>query len=226
MPTPDIAKVEAAIVEMTNTLRRQHKVGEVKPDPKLEAAARSYARFLADTPIFSHTADGRQPSDRAKSAGYEPCFVSENLSSNLDTRGFETSQLAREAVEGWMNSPGHRKNLLADHVVDIGVGVAKAAGEEKYLSVQLFARPQALAYTFRINNASGQTVRYTFLDRAHEIGPHYSMRHTACMPGAITFQHPKTDSVLGRYEARDGTIYVLRRSHDQGVRIDVTRSDK
>src|SRR5690606_21415516 len=106
-----------AIVEMTNAIRRQHKLGEVKTDPVLEKTARGYARFLAQSNLFSHTADGRQPADRAKAAGYAPCFVSENLSSNLDTRGFETRQLAHEAVQGWMNSPGHRQNMLTEHVV-------------------------------------------------------------------------------------------------------------
>ncbi|MCL4765072.1 MAG: CAP domain-containing protein [Hyphomicrobiaceae bacterium] len=224
MPTPDIPQVEIAIVELTNAVRKQHSLGEVKPDPELEKAAREYARFLAGSPAFSHTADGRQPADRAKAAGYEPCFISENLSSNLDSRGFETRQLAREAVHGWLNSPGHRKNLLMEHVVDIGVAVAKAPDEQRYVSVQMFGRPYALAYQFRINNASGRTVTYEFLDRAHDIKPRYMTRHTACLPGQITFKLPTAeDGVIARYQARDGDIFVLRRRHS-GVKVEVTRA--
>lgn len=224
MPTPDIPQVEIAIVEMTNAVRKQHNLSQVKPDPELQEAARKYAKFLATSTVFSHTADGRQPADRAKAAGYEPCFVSENLSSNLDTRGFQTRQLADQAVQGWLHSPGHRRNLMMKDVTEIGVGVAKAPGEERYLSVQMFGRPQTLAYNFRINNASGLTVTYEFLNRTQEIKPRYVTRHTACLPGAITFRQPSAEKgVIGRYEAHDGDIFVLRKRNSD-VTVEVTRS--
>ena len=221
MPTPDIPQVEMAIVEMTNAVRKQHQASEVKPDPGLTEAARAYARFLANSKLFSHSADGRQPADRAKAAGYKPCYVSENLSSNLDTRGFEVKQLARAAIQGWMNSPGHRKNLLMDHVSQIGVGVAKTPGEERYISVQMFGRPHDMAYKFRINNASGQTVTYDFLSRTQEIKPRYTTTHTACLPGEVTFKQPG-DGLIGRYQARDGDVFVLRRRND-GVSVELVR---
>lgn len=223
MPTPDLPQVEIAIVEMTNAARKQHSLGEVEPDPELAEAARGYAQFLTTSAEFSHTADGRQPADRAKAAGYQPCYVSENLSSNLDTRGFETRQLAREAVQGWLNSPGHRENLLAEHVIDIGVAVAKAPGEERYVSVQMFGRPYELAYHFRVNNASGRTVAYEFRGNAYEIKPRYMTRHTACLPGEIAFRKPGTSDVIARYEARDGDIFVLRR-RNEGVKVELVRA--
>lgn len=225
MPTPDLPQVEIAIVEMTNAARKQHGLGEVAPDPGLAAAARGYARFLATSTEFSHTADGREPSDRAKAAGYQPCFVSENLSSNLDTRGFETRQLAREAVQGWLNSPGHRRNLLAEDVINIGVAVAKAPGEERYVSVQMFGRPYALAYQFRVNNASGKPVAYQFRGNAYDIKPRYSVRHTACLPGEIVFRSPGSSGILARYQARDGDIFVLRRT-TSGVEVELVRGGK
>ena len=67
--TPDLPQVEIAIVEMTNAARKQHGLAEVVPEPKLTAAARGYARFLATSTKFSHTADGRHPSDRAEAVG-------------------------------------------------------------------------------------------------------------------------------------------------------------
>ncbi len=220
--TPDLPQVEIAIVEMTNAARKQHGLGEVVPEPKLTAAARGYARFLATSTKFSHTADGRHPSDRAEAAGYQACFVSENLSSNLDTRGFETRQLAREAVQGWLNSPSHRKNLLDEHVVDIGVAVAKTPGKERYVSVQMFGRPYDRAYQFRINNASGQTVTYQFLGETYEIKPRYTTRHTECLPGEIAFREPSSNGIMARYQARDGDIFVLRR-RTSGVIVELVR---
>lgn len=220
--TPDLPQVEIAIVEMTNAVRKQHGLGEVVPEPKLTAAARGYARFLATSTEFSHTADGRQPSDRAEAAGYQACFVSENLSSNLDTRGFETRQLAREAVQGWLNSPSHRRNMLDKHAVDIGVAVAKTPGKERYISVQMFGRPYSRAYQFRINNAAGQTVTYEFLGETYEIKPRYTTRHTECLPGEIVFRQPSSNSVLARYQTQDGDVFVLRRTNS-GVKVELVR---
>lgn len=224
MPTADLPQVEIAIVEMTNAARREHSLGQVQRDPELTKAARGYAQYLARSATFSHTADGRQPADRAKAAGYQPCVISENLSSNLDSRGFETRRLARDAVEGWLSSPGHRANLLAEHVVDIGVAVAKAPGKERYISVQLFGRPYTLAYRFHVNNSSGRTIAYTFRDETHEIKPSYVSQHTACLPGEIAFRKPGIGNVIARYMARDGDMFVLRR-RDDGVKVELLRGE-
>ena len=224
--TPDIAQTEMAIVELTNAFRAEQKLGSVKPNAQLNAAARAYAEFLAKSDMFSHTADGRQHSDRAQSAGYAYCQVSENLSLNLDSRGFETRQLARDAVEGWKNSPGHRKNLVAPHVVEIGVGVAKARGAEKYLSVQLFGRPQALKFEFKVQNGLTDNVVYTFGGKRHEIKPLNVITHVACQPDPITFERAGPPligrSLTGSYQARDGDLFTLRGSTSGGVIIDVS----
>ena len=223
---PDIPQAELAIVEMTNAFRAEQKLGAVKPNPQLTAAARAYAEFLAKSDLFSHTADGRQHSDRVKSAGYAYCYVSENLSSNMDERGFETRQLARDALEGWKKSPGHRKNLVAPHVVEIGVGVAKARGEEKYLSVQLFGRPQSLKYEFKIQNGLTDTVTYAFGGVRHEVRPRNVITHIACQPDPITFERagpPLIGRTLsGTYHARDGDLFTLRSSANGGVIVDVS----
>ncbi len=224
--TPDIPQVEAAIVELTNAFRAEQKLGSVKVNPKLAAAARSYAEFLARSDMFSHTADGRQHSDRAKTAGYAYCHVSENLSLNLDSRGFETRQLARDAVEGWKKSPGHRRNLVAPHVVDIGVGVAKARGSEKYLSVQMFGRPKSLKYEFKIQNGLTETVTYSFGGDTHEIRPRNVITHVACQPDPIVFERAGPP-LIGRtlratYRARDGDLFTLKSSATGGVVIDLS----
>ena len=103
MPTPDIAKVEAAIVQLTNVFRKEQGLAAVHPNLVLRKAAEDFARYLARTGTFSHTADNRQPGDRAKAAGYEFCIVSENLASNLDftrIRDEPTGARRRRGLEG------------------------------------------------------------------------------------------------------------------------------
>ena len=187
MPTPDLPKVEAAIVQLTNVFRKEQGLAAVRPNAVLRKAADDYARYLARTNTFSHTADGRQPGDRAKAGGYDFCIVAENLASNLDSRGFETQQLARDAVEGWKNSPGHRKNMVQPYVTEIAVAVAKAPGEEKYLSVQLFGRPLSSRYEFTVKNASEMPVAYAFEGRDFKVEGRRIITHTECTPGSLSF---------------------------------------
>ena len=109
---PDLPQTEIAIVEMTNAFRKENKLGEVKPNAALSAAARAFAHYLAQTGKFAHEADGREPSDRAAEQGYRYCLLAENLALNLDSRGFESRKLAGDVLKGWKESPGHRANLL------------------------------------------------------------------------------------------------------------------
>src|SRR5207248_4440757 len=103
---PDLPQTEIAIVELTNAFRSESKLGELKPNAALAAAARAFAEYLAKTGKFAHEADGRQPAQRAQAQGYRYCLIAENLAMNLDSRGFETRVLTRDAVEGWKSSPG------------------------------------------------------------------------------------------------------------------------
>jgi hypothetical protein len=223
--TPDIIKTEAAIVEMTNEFRSQQKLAPVVPNAALTVAARAYATFLAQSNLFSHTADGRQPSDRVKAAGYKYCQTAENLALNLDSRGFEVRQLARDAVEGWKNSPGHRKNLMAPHVTEIGVGIAKAPREEKYLSVQLFGRPESFKYQFKITNAAGVAVSYSYGGETQTIDPRVIVTHTSCSPGEISFDRawtkPAPRNLDARYPTKDGDAYKVALGPDGTVKIEL-----
>jgi Cysteine-rich secretory protein family len=227
--TPDIAKTEVAIIELTNVFRAEQKLAPVKSNPALSAAARAYAQFLASSNLFSHTADGRQPQDRVKAAGYNYCRTAENLALNLDSRGFITTQLARDAVEGWKNSPGHRKNLEAPHVTEIGVGIAKSKTEEKYLSVQLFGRPLSLQYTFKIMNEAGVPVSYRYNGEQQTVGPRIIVTHTACDPGEITFAGAgaqATRQANARFPTNGGEIFSVVAVPGGSVRVELKPQKK
>lgn len=223
---PDIPAVETQIIALTNAYRGRQQLGSLTANPELTKAARAYAAFLAGSGLFSHTADGREAGDRITSAGYAWCQIGENLAMHLDSRGFEAPALAEKSVEGWINSPPHRANLVAPHMTEIGVGVARAPGKDpKFVSVQLFARPQSLQYEFKISNTTRESVGYSFGGETHEIKPRYSVTHTSCNPGEISFDSfggglwPRTLSM--RYEARDGMVFKLEPDAAGGVRVAV-----
>ncbi len=220
MPLPDIPAVEAAVIEMTNAYRRQNTLGEVRPSAPLAKAARAYAAYLAQSGTFSHTADGREAGDRVKAAGYAWCSVAENLALHLDSRGFESRDLAKKSFEGWINSPSHKKNLLAPHVTEIGVGVAKAPDKDpKYISVQLFARPQTAEITFQIANTSKAKVGYEFAGERHTIEPRMAVTHTSCNPGTLAFETPGPRKVKSQFEAADKTVYTLSGDAKSGLDV-------
>ncbi|MDX2258360.1 MAG: CAP domain-containing protein [Hyphomicrobiaceae bacterium] len=226
--TPDLPAVAIEIVELTNRFRAGEGLPAVARNSLLDAAAASYAAYLARTAKFAHDADGRQPSERVEAAGYGYCKVAENLAMALDSRGFSTPALAREAVEGWINSPGHRRNLLETGVTDIGVAVAKVPDRHpKFVTVQLFGRPQSLMMSFQVSNSSAATVTYEVAGERHDIEPGHAIRHQTCEASDIVFapgqgkQGPKPAAVAARYPAADGRVYVLTSDAKGGLKIAV-----
>jgi len=219
---PDLPQTEIAIVEMTNAFRKDNKLGELKPNPALTAAASAFAAYLAKSGKFAHEADGRQPAQRAAASGYRYCLVAENLSMNLDSRGFETRALARGAVEGWKNSPGHRANMLLSGVTEIGVAVARAPDPDpKFISVQLFGRPESLKVEFRIENQRGAAVHYALGEETHTLPVRAIVTHTSCNPEVLTFE--KTGAAMHRFEPRNGDRFVVRSGATGAIAVDIQR---
>ncbi len=227
---PDVSKTELAIIELTNDFRRSEKLNPAKPNAQLTGTARQFAEFLARTGRFAHEADGRQPSDRARAAGYQFCMISENLALNLDSRGFTTKGLANQAVQGWKNSPGHRRNMVEPNVTETGVGVARASAEAspKYLSVQLFGRPDTLKFSFQVTNRSDSAVTYALGAKPHHIDPNVTTTHTVCKASDIVFE--RAGNWLGgtkldtRFAPTNGASFVLKASAAGKIVVEVGRA--
>lgn len=139
----DIPAVERAIVEGTNRFRQEEGVGSVRPDSMLDRAAHEFAQYLARTDRFDHEADGRTPAIRARAYGYDYCLVAENIAYRYDSRGFTTLALAQGLVQGWKDSPGHRRNMLDARAVDTGVAVVQSPHTGRFYAVQMFGRRRA-----------------------------------------------------------------------------------
>ncbi|GGK28259.1 hypothetical protein GCM10010124_21140 [Pilimelia terevasa] len=97
---------EREVTRLINIQRRRHGCGAVTIDAKLLRAARGHSADMAARQYFSHTGkDGRQPWDRAAAAGFRSRSVSENIAMG-------TGVDAARVVRMWMDSPGHRANIL------------------------------------------------------------------------------------------------------------------
>jgi uncharacterized protein YkwD len=89
--------------------------------PKLDQAALAHACWMAETGKFSHRgAGGSLPKKRIKSTGYRTDLAAENIAWGQPT--------GVQVVAEWMQSPGHRKNILLGGIDDYGLGVALMQG--------------------------------------------------------------------------------------------------
>ena len=114
------AQAESAVIRLTNKARATAGCAPLVFDARLRTAARRHSTDMAIHDYFSHTSrNGDTFADRIEAAGY-PHPGAENIA-----RGYET---ATEVMEGWMDSPGHRANILNCGLHAIGVGVHFGAG--------------------------------------------------------------------------------------------------
>jgi uncharacterized protein YkwD len=90
-------------------------------NPQLEAAARSQANLMVSKDEMSHNL-GVTLRERVTAAGYQGA-VGENLAGGHQT--------LEQAIEGWLNSPGHRATLLSDKFEEFGLAVARVPAERK-----------------------------------------------------------------------------------------------
>jgi len=117
-PAGSSADFEAQVVTLTNAQRAANGCGALRVDSRLVAAARAHSNDMLTQKFFSHT--GSNGSDfvaREAAAGYTAGASAENIA-----WGYRTPQ---DVVTGWMESPGHRANILACTSVATGVGVAR-----------------------------------------------------------------------------------------------------
>ena len=109
------------VVRLTNDSRAQNGLAPLRCDAQIGRAALRHSADQCQQGYFSHVApDGRTPSDRIRAEGVPPASFGENIG-----RGQQTPA---EIHRGWMNSPGHRQNILEPDYDRIGVGVASCGG--------------------------------------------------------------------------------------------------
>lgn len=121
--SPRMLALSGRIVELTNNERSQMNLGRLETDPRLSEIAALHSRDMVQRGYMAHTSpDGDGPSQRVSSL-HRALFgaVSENLA-YIESAPSDTEALAQEFVSGWMNSLGHRRNILDETRTHIGVG--------------------------------------------------------------------------------------------------------
>ena len=108
----------ARVVELVNSERSQAGCAPLKVNEKLTKAAQDHSEDMAAHRNMSHTgSDGSNPGNRIKRAGYDWASYGENVA-----YGYRTPE---SVMDGWMSSPGHKRNILDCKFKEIGVGLAQ-----------------------------------------------------------------------------------------------------
>ncbi|MFF1921801.1 sigma-70 family RNA polymerase sigma factor [Streptomyces sp. NPDC058221] len=111
----------AQVVALVNKERQAAGCGPLKEDTQLTDAAQRHSDDMSARDFFEHTnPDGADPGQRVTDAGYRWSTYGENIA-----RGQQTPA---SVMESWMNSPGHRANILNCDFKDIGVGIHQGPG--------------------------------------------------------------------------------------------------
>ncbi|MCW6038735.1 CAP domain-containing protein [Spirulina subsalsa FACHB-351] len=132
----NIAKKELfqKLLDLTNTERQKQGLNNLTLVLELTQAAQNHAEDMAQNNYFSHTGlNGSSVGDRAKAVGYNWNYVGENLALGY--------QSATSVIQGWMNSPGHRENILDPNYTEIGFGFSRQRNSEDNYWVQVFGKP-------------------------------------------------------------------------------------
>jgi uncharacterized protein YkwD len=129
--------VESVIAQL-NFERAAKKLPPLRHDDRLAVAAADRIRDMEDQGYWAHVGpDGNSPFRWLKPHGYNFWFAGENLAS-----GFETAEVM---VEGWMESKGHRDNILSPMYADCGIAILEGSTTRRatgYSVVVIFAREQ------------------------------------------------------------------------------------
>ena len=134
----------AGLLSATNNERTQRGLGSLAVNSLLTQAAQAKAQDMANRNYWSHnTPDGEEPWVFITRTGYQYMAAGENLA-----YGFLNSS---DTVVGWMNSPGHRANILNSDYSEVGFGIVNSANYqssgEQTIVVAMYAKPVTVAKT-------------------------------------------------------------------------------
>ncbi|WP_391560662.1 SafA/ExsA family spore coat assembly protein [Robertmurraya sp.] len=126
IPNYDATKsIENQVVQLTNQERAKYGLKPLVADWELARVARYKSVDMRDRNYFSHTSPTYgSPFDMMKNFGISYRSAGENIAAGQRT--------PQEVVTAWMNSEGHRKNILSSGYTHIGVGYAQGGSKQHY----------------------------------------------------------------------------------------------
>ncbi len=117
------------VVDITNQRRAEYGRPAVRVNSALSTAAQRHSEWQARNATMSHTGSGGSSAgQRIAATGYWACAWAENVAAGQPD--------AQRVMSSWMNSAGHRANILGNYR-EIGVGLAYSSGGTPYWTMVL-----------------------------------------------------------------------------------------
>ncbi|WP_143447884.1 CAP domain-containing protein [Kineosporia sp. R_H_3] len=114
---------EAEVLRLVNVERGKVGCKPVTADATLTTVARAHSKDMAVKGYFSHdTPGGKDPFERMSDAGYKYSWAAENIAAGQSD--------AAAVMDSWMNSKGHKANILNCKLTELGVGMWKQSGSQ------------------------------------------------------------------------------------------------
>lgn len=143
------AILPGVLTDLANVDRSAQNIGSLTLNPTLQKAAQLKANDMAAKGYFAHNSpDGLTPWHWFKEAGYDFTYAGENLAVNFGD--------SVDVNRAWMNSPGHRANLLNGKFTEIGIATADGIyeGRPTIYVVELFGRPAAKSVSTQVSTST------------------------------------------------------------------------
>ena len=148
------------ILDRVNQERTSRNLPALYMDGYLNGVAQGHSADMASVPFLSHTgSDGSSPSQRA---GFS---VSENVAYGYSLSGIHNA---------WMNSAGHRANILRDSSVRIGIGLQTSSSNGAIYATQVFAGRDFNA--FPLTSSELATAKSQVYQHISTVSPHLSVK--------------------------------------------------
>lgn len=129
----EVKALEKAVITIVNQERAKQGLAPLRHNWQLSRVARYKSEDMRDKNYFSHTSPTfGSPFDMIKNFGIRYMAAGENIAMGQPTPA--------EVMVSWMNSPGHRTNILSKNFTEIGVGVAKSKSGTIYWTQQFIGR--------------------------------------------------------------------------------------
>lgn len=129
----DVKSVENEVIKLVNAERSKKGLPALKANWELSRVARMKSQDMINKNYFAHQSPTYgSPFDMMETFGIRFSSAGENIAKG--------QQSASQVMNAWMNSPGHRSNILSSSYSEIGVGLATSKNGTKYWT-QMFIRP-------------------------------------------------------------------------------------
>jgi len=128
-------QLEKAIHSATNERRAAHGYSTLAYNEHLAGIARSHSRTMTTQGFFAHESpDGSTTVDRYQRAKYDGNQAGENIAKQYAASSTEAQKIATDVVDDWMESPGHRKNILTASFGVEGIGLYQGGDGALYIT--------------------------------------------------------------------------------------------